>query len=120
MNLLGDAGNVTVPPTASWPVLVSVTNAATYLNSVRYALTVWPPGNLGFYITNPLFNTESGYDYFTLYAGRNTLAPVLIPRMSGTRTGTALFGPFRTAPGVPIYAVFTSDSSVVYSGCVQR
>lgn len=115
---------VTTPP----PAPIIMTNGSTtacsgtfldnggtgnYTNSQNLTYTICPstPGSYVF-ADFTAFNTESGWDFLTIYNGSSTAAPVI-----GTYTGTNSPGNIgSTIAGGCLTFVFTSDGSGVAAG----
>jgi hypothetical protein len=85
---------------------------AVYASSENYTLTLYPsPGNL-LRVQFVSFNTESGYDFLTIFNGNSTAAPQLLntsgTTLPGTYTSSAIDGSLTFR--------FTSDGSITYAG----
>ena len=89
--------------------------SATYNNSENLTMTIYPAvtGNV-IRLEFSAFNTESGYDYLSIYNGTSTSAPLM-----GTWDGTSGPGTItaNNSPGA-LTINFTSDGSVTRDGWV--
>jgi hypothetical protein len=81
-----------------------------YSSSESYTKTVTASAGSCVSYTFSAFNTESGYDYLSVYDGPSTASPLI-----GTYAGTAL-PPNYTASGNSLTFRFTSDGSGQYAG----
>lgn len=81
-----------------------------YNNSQNCTFLIRSACNGTIYLSISAFNTESGYDYLTVFNGSTTSSPVL-----GNYSGTA-FPPTLVATSGFMLLRFTSDVSATYSG----
>lgn len=86
--------------------------AGSYLNSESYTYTVYPDAGNRLQVVFNSFNTESNYDFLTIYNGNTTAAPQLFRGSGTTSPGTIA----STAADGSLTFQFTSDGSVTYAG----
>lgn len=85
-------------------------SGATYSASENFTKTFTASAGSCVSYTFSAFNTESGYDYLSVYDGPTTASPLV-----GTYAGTSL-PPSYTASGTSLTFEFTSDGSGQYAG----
>ncbi|MEO8085601.1 MAG: choice-of-anchor D domain-containing protein [Bacteroidota bacterium] len=81
-----------------------------YQISEDCSLLVAPPCALSITLSFSAFDTESGFDYFYVYDGQTTAAPLIL-----TGNGAIIPGPVTCTSGYMLI-VWHSDGSVIYNG----
>jgi hypothetical protein len=102
--------NVSLTCPASYIFYDSGGSGGTYSASESYTKTFTASAGSCVSYTFSAFNTESGYDYLSVYDGSSTASPLV-----GTYAGTSL-PPNFTASGNSLTFKFTSDGSSQYAG----
>lgn len=104
-------GTITIPCGVTHNFYDSGGSGGNYNNSENFTLTI-VAGSSGSCVSVSFsaFNTESGFDFLSIYDGPNTAAPLI-----GTYAGSTLPPTIISSSGSLTFR-FTSDGSVVYSG----